>query len=169
MSREKQIEEAAEKYEHEFHDFYKEGMTVANYCNSEIPGTCFIKGAQWADENPKAAPQEKDWDRLRDEELSKIFTQYHPKRSDIVIAEKYWNDGFDACADKIARPLLAEFNRLKNADDCAWKDHAIKQIEELENKDERIQELEECLTKIRDNDLSRIDCKAFAEMALKGE
>ena len=39
------IERGAEKYEIEFHNKYPEGMTVANYCNSDVPWNCFDAGA----------------------------------------------------------------------------------------------------------------------------
>jgi hypothetical protein len=39
--------EAADKYEAEFHKNYPDGMTVASYCNAEIPNICFLAGAQW--------------------------------------------------------------------------------------------------------------------------
>ena len=38
------MEEMAEKYAIKWHNTYTDGMTVAKYCNSEVPETCFIAG-----------------------------------------------------------------------------------------------------------------------------
>lgn len=37
-------ERLADEYEEEFHRFYPDGLTVADYCNREIPSTCFLAG-----------------------------------------------------------------------------------------------------------------------------
>ena len=37
-------EKLADEYEDEFHRFYPDGMTVADYCNREVPSTCFLAG-----------------------------------------------------------------------------------------------------------------------------
>ena len=37
--------EKADKYEEDFHAQYPDGMTVAQYCNREVPSTSFLAGA----------------------------------------------------------------------------------------------------------------------------
>lgn len=39
------VEKRAEEYEAEFHKQYPKGMTVADYCNAEVPSVCFTAGA----------------------------------------------------------------------------------------------------------------------------
>ncbi len=40
----KSKEQAAEEYTKQFHKDYPDGMTVAPYCNDEVPETCFLAG-----------------------------------------------------------------------------------------------------------------------------
>lgn len=43
----KELEEAAEKYGKWWHGRYPKGMTVAHYCNEEVPSFCFEEGAHY--------------------------------------------------------------------------------------------------------------------------
>lgn len=45
---EEYLQRLADEHEEWFHKFYPDGMTVATYCNSNVPGDAFLKGARAA-------------------------------------------------------------------------------------------------------------------------
>lgn len=53
MTREEQIEEAAEKYRDKIFDTNPNGFTTAPFVNEDSLCHAFERGAQWADEHPQ--------------------------------------------------------------------------------------------------------------------